>query len=107
MAPMAMASKNEPYPRRATVRATMTLASEAIDCMERSMPPSMMTKVTPVARMNSTAVSLARSKSALGCRKLGWAIPTRTTRTASVASGSHFRRSSGSQRHRRLLHRQP
>ena len=36
----------------------MTLASEAIDWIERSMPPSMMTKVTPVARMNSTAVSL-------------------------------------------------
>ena len=52
------ASTKDPYPRRATVSATTTLASDAIDWMERSMPPSMITKVTPVARMNRTAVSL-------------------------------------------------
>ena len=33
------------------------------------MPPSMITKVTPVARMNSTAVSLASSMSVLGSQK--------------------------------------
>ena len=55
----------------------------------------MITKVTPVARMNKTAVSLASPIKVLGCRKLGWAIPTRRMRTASVASGSHFLMSSG------------
>ena len=53
------------------VSATMTLASDAIDWIERSMPPSMMTKVTPVARMNSTAVSPASWSSVDGSRKAG------------------------------------
>ena len=69
----------------------MTLASDAIDWIERSMPPSMMTKVTPVARMKSTAVSPASWSSVAGCRKTGWAMPTIATRTTSVASGSHCR----------------
>ena len=47
----------------------MTLASDAIDWIERSMPPSMMTKVTPVARMNRTAVSLASWSSVAGCEE--------------------------------------
>ena len=47
----------------------MTLASDAIDWIDRSMPPSMMTKVTPVARMNSTAVSLASCSSVDGCEE--------------------------------------
>ena len=54
------------------VSATMTLASEAIDWIERSMPPSMMTKVTPVARMKRTAVSPASWSSVGGLRKTGW-----------------------------------
>ena len=49
----------------------MTLASEAMDWIDRSMPPSMMTKVTPVARMKRTAVSPASSSSVAGCRKTG------------------------------------
>ena len=74
----------------------MTLASDAIDWMERSIPPSMMTKVTPVARMNSTAVSPARSMSARAARSSAATTPTSTTMsTASVASGSHFLKSSG------------
>ena len=52
----------------------MTLASDAIDWIDRSMPPSMMTKVTPVARMNSTAVSLASCSSVAGCEEAPAAI---------------------------------
>ena len=64
----------------ATVSATTTLASEAMDWIERSIPPSMITKVTPVARMKSTAVSLASCKSVAGCRKTGCTTPTSATR---------------------------
>src|SRR5271166_7149098 len=62
--------------------------------MDRSMPPSMITNVTPVASTNKTAVSPARPRSVAGWRKLGWTIPTTRTKTTSVPNGNHFLRSS-------------
>ena len=69
----------------------MTLANDAIDWSDRSMPPSMMTKVTPVARMNRTAVSLASCSRVEGSRNTGSITPTTVTRMTRVASGSHCR----------------
>ena len=53
------------------VSATITLASEAIAWIDRSMPPSMMTKLTPQASTNSVAVSLASCSSVSAVRNRG------------------------------------
>ena len=45
--------------------------SEATDWIERSMPPSMITKVTPTAMTNSVAVSEASTSSVCGRQELG------------------------------------
>ena len=81
-----------------TVSATMTLASEAMDWIERSIPPSMMTKVTPVARTNRVAVSPPSWSSVAGARNSGWSEPTIATRTTSVTTGIHRRSRSRSRR---------
>src|SRR5271166_3951276 len=60
------------------------------------MPPIMITKVTPVASTNRTAVSLASCKSVAGSRKPGWKAPTRAINSASVTIGIHWRMRSNS-----------
>src|SRR3954447_9313424 len=78
----------------------MTLASEAMAWIDRSIPPSMMTKLTPQARMNTVTVSLASCSSVLTDRKRGSTAPIPTTSTSSVMAGTHRRSDSSEDRPR-------
>jgi hypothetical protein len=66
----------KPAPIEGSSCARMTLASEATAWIDRSMPPIRMTKVTPVARMNSTAVLASKSPKVSPVRKPGEPIST-------------------------------
>ena len=76
------------------VSATITLASDAIAWIDRSMPPSMMTKPLPQASTNSVAVSPASCSSASGVRNEGCSAPTSAISSTSVTSGVDCRRRS-------------
>src|SRR3954452_22606033 len=73
------------------VSATITLASEAMAWIERSIPPSMMTKVWPVASTNRVAVSAARTSRLSTVRNCGVTVPTTAHRATSVRTGIHCR----------------
>lgn len=85
--PAAIATGNAASPSDGSNCASTTLASDATAWIDRSMPPSRMTKVTPVARMNSTAVLARRSASVSPLRKPGAAMPIATTRPTNKAGG--------------------
>ena len=71
----------------AEARATTMLAKDAAACTERSMPPSMMTKVRPAARMNSTEASASTTDAVLRLANPGSAILTPTVSRTSSKSG--------------------
>src|SRR5215212_4531933 len=73
------------------VSATITLASDAMAWIERSIPPSMTTKVWPVASTNKVAVSAARTRRLSTVRNLGVTVPTTAHSATSVRTGIHCR----------------
>jgi hypothetical protein len=85
--PARMATGKARSPTLGRSCARITLAREATDWIDRSMPPSRITKVTPVARMNNTAVLLSSSASVSPVRNPGAASSMRMTRTTSRAGG--------------------
>src|SRR3954452_21349717 len=85
------------------VSATITLASEAMAWIERSIPPSMMTKVWPVASTNRVAVSAARTSRLSTVRNCGVTVPTTAHRATSVRIGIHCRSMSSRNRVTRVL----
>ena len=81
------------------VSATITLASEAMDWIDRSMPPSMMTKLTPGRQHEEhggVAGQLQQRRARRGTRAA--ASRPRAQSTTSVATGSHCRSRSRSRR---------
>src|SRR5215218_1638264 len=85
------------------VSATITLASEAMAWIARSIPPSMMTKVWPVASTNRVAVSAARTRRLSAVRNCGVTVPTTAHKASSVKTGVHCRSVSSRNRAARAL----
>ena len=57
----------------------MTLLNDATAWIDRSIPPSITTKVIPAARMKRVAVSAMTTNSVSTVRKLGCKAPIRMT----------------------------
>src|SRR6202790_5815039 len=69
------------------VIATMTLLNDATAWIDKSIPPSITTKVIPAARMKSVAVSAITTKSGSAVKKLGRNAPIRVTNPSSRIMG--------------------
>src|ERR1700685_3664615 len=70
----------------------MTLLNDATAWIERSIPPSITTKVIPAARMNKVAVSAITTRRVSNVRKLRCSVPIRMTNPSKSKTGIAARR---------------